>query len=289
MKPILVTGASGNTGSRIVRALSKRDQIVRTLIRKSNLKDRMISLGAAEVVYGDMYDDQSLLAAINNSSIVIHICPPMNPDESEIAMRIIEHCISTGLERLILYSVLHPLISGVPHHQNKLNAERALVESGQKYTILQPSRYMQHLTPIWQDVVVNGVLNMPFSVNAKLSVVDLNDVADAVASIAIQDNHDQATYQLAGPEPLSQIDMAKHLSELLGKQITARSKSLPEFRRDSKINGLPPFRIKNMIKMNKHYDEHGLVGNSNILEWILKRPATTFREYVQRDLMAGKL
>jgi len=38
-----------------------------------------------------------------------------------------------------------------------------------------------------------------------------------------------------------------------------------------------------MCRMNAHYDAHGLVGNPNVLRWMLGRPPTTFREFVRRE------
>ena len=68
----------------------------------------------------------------------------------------------------MLYSVLHPLLADVPHHDRKLQAERALVDSGLNYTILQPSRYMQHLAVIWKTVLATGVHSMPFGTDGAL-------------------------------------------------------------------------------------------------------------------------
>jgi uncharacterized protein YbjT (DUF2867 family) len=76
--------------------------------------------------------------------------------------------------------LLHPLLADVPHHNRKLQAERALVDSGLNYTILQPSRYMQHLTKIWKTVLATGVHSMPFDTRARFSLVDLADLAEAV-------------------------------------------------------------------------------------------------------------
>ena len=123
-RPVLVTGASGKTGSKVVAALSKRKAKVRALICRIEATDKMNQLGAAETVLGDFFDDDSLRAAIEGSSCVIHICPPMNPDETDIPRRMTDHCLAAGTERLILYSVLHPLIKDVPHH--KKTGDRAL-------------------------------------------------------------------------------------------------------------------------------------------------------------------
>ena len=284
---ILVTGASGKTGCKVVAALAARGAVVRAFIRREDAAPALKKLGAAETVLGDLYDDVSLRAALAGCRCVIHICPPMNPDETDIAKRITDHCLAAGTERLILYSVLHPLMEDVPHHNHKLHAERYLVNSGQNYTILQPSRYMQHLVPIWHTVQETGMHAMPFSATVKFSVADLNDLAEATAAVATEDGHAGATYQLAGPERLSQTDMAEILSDLTGTAITAQAKSLDRFEADARAGGMPEERLQTMLKMNTHYDAHGLIGNPNVLRWILGREPTHFREFVTRDLLTN--
>ena len=49
--------------------------------------------------------------------------------------------------------------------------------------------------------------------------------------------------------------------------------------------GIPASRIENIVRTNKHYDAYGLIGNSNILRWILGRPPTNFAEFMKRDLI----
>ena len=102
----------------------------------------------------------------------------MHPNEDGIARTLIYLCGDAGVGRFVLYSVLHPILAGVPHHDRKLQAERYLVDSGLPFTILQPCRYMQHLVPIWKSVLATGVHSMPFSVTSKFSLVDLADLAD---------------------------------------------------------------------------------------------------------------
>jgi len=144
---------------------------------------------------------------------------------------------------------------------------------------------MQHLIPIWNKIIETGIHSMPFSIEAKFSVVDLEDLAEAAATISIDKGHDGATYELAGPEKLSQIDMARILSDLTGKKIQARAKPMKEFKAWAEINEISATRIETMVAMNRHYDAHGLVGNPNILSWILGRTPRTFEEFVKREIL----
>jgi uncharacterized protein YbjT (DUF2867 family) len=283
-QPILVTGASGKTGQRVVAAIARKGGKVRALVRRPDAGAALQQAGAAEVAVGDLLDRDSLQRAMMGAGQVLHICPPMHPQEDEIARTMIELAGEVPVDRFVLYSVLHPLLADVPHHDRKLQAERALVDSGLNYTILQPGRYMQHLAVIWKAVLATGVHSMPFSTASRFSLTDLSDLAEASARIMTEDGHDAATYQLAGPDALSQDDCAAILTRVLGRPIRAVAKPLEEFQRDAAAAGLPAERITGMTRMNRHYDGHGLIGNPNVLRWILGREPGRFADYVVREL-----
>jgi uncharacterized protein YbjT (DUF2867 family) len=285
--PILITGASGRTGRRMVAALAARNARVRAFVRRPAAGDELRALGAAEVAVGDLLDRDALAAAVRGAAQVLHICPPMHPQEDALARTLIDLCARERTGRFVLYSVLHPLLADVPHHHRKLAAERYLVDSGIAATILQPSRYMQHLVPMWPAVLATGAHSMPFSTTSRLSVVDLQDLAEATAKVLTETGHEGATYQLAGPDALSQDDIAAILSKLLGRPIRAVAKPLDEALREAAAAGFPPERVETIRLMNAHYDAHGLVGNPNVLQWILGRPATRFRDFVRRELLKG--
>jgi uncharacterized protein YbjT (DUF2867 family) len=283
-RPILVTGASGKTGQRVVAEITKKGGTVRAFVRRPDAGAALQQAGTAEIALGDLLDRDSLRRAMAGAGQVLHICPPMHPQEDAIARSMIELAREASVDRFVLYSVLHPLLADVPHHDRKLQAERALVDSGLNYTILQPGRYMQHLAVIWKAVLATGVHSMPFSTASRFSLTDLSDLAEAVARIMTEDGHEAATYQLAGPDALSQDDCAAILTKVLGRPIRAAAKPLEQFQREAAAAGLPAERIAGMIKMNAHYDAHGLVGNPNVLRWILGREPGGFADYVKREL-----
>jgi uncharacterized protein YbjT (DUF2867 family) len=283
--PILITGASGKTGRRAIAAIAKLGGQVRAFLRRVEVADQLTKAGAAEIAIGDLADRESLRRAMTGAGQVLHICPPMHPQEDTIAAMMIELAREQGVGRFVLYSVLHPLLEDVPHHRRKLEAERHLINSGLAYTILQPSRYMQHLLPIWSNVLKSGVHSMPFDTAARFSVVDLADLAETTALVLTQPGHEGATYQLAGAEALSQEDMAQILSRLLGRPVRAVAKPLDEFRRDAAAAGVPAERIDTMCLMNAHYSAHGLIGNANVLRWLLRREPTSFADFVSRELL----
>lgn len=278
---LLLTGANGRTGRAILKAMVAYGIRVRAFIRDESQAETLKTLGAAETVLGDFLNEESIRAAVKGVDKVLHIGPPMHPDEIGISKRFLDAAKAANVKHFIYYSVMHPVRRDVRHHRLKLDVEEAVIESGLAYTIVQPSRYMQHLVPIWPKVTGEGIHSMPFSIDQQFNVVDLRDLADACAVIASSDKHYYATYELAGPQRLSQVDMAAVISKVLGKPVEAKPVPFPEMEAKARANGANDDRVAQMLAMNKHYDTHGFRGNSNILEYLLGRPATRFASYVK--------
>lgn len=279
---ILLTAANGRTGRAVLAALAAQDARVRVFIRSEAQWPALNAMGAAEYAIGDMEDARSIDAAFEGCEKIVHIGPPMHPHEVEITDRFMATARRHGTEHFVYYSVMHPLLRDIRHHRLKLDTEQHLVESGLTYSIVQPSRYMQHLENIWAQVVATGVHAMPFSVEQRFSVVDLEDLAAATAKVATQPGHAFACYQLAGPEALSQEGMAGIIARHLERDIRAEALDLQKMAAGARAKGASDDRVEQMIAMNSHYDQHGFRGNSNVLQWLIGRPATTFDQYIAR-------
>ncbi|MDX2143070.1 MAG: NmrA family NAD(P)-binding protein [Rhodospirillaceae bacterium] len=279
---VLVSAANGRTGRAICTALAKAGAEVRAFIRNPAQVEGLKALGFADVVVGDMLKPETIGPAVAGCQAVVHIGPPMHADEKLITQHFVTAAMAAGVQRFVYYSVMHPLRREVPHHARKLDTEEMIIESGVPYTIVQPIRYMQHLEGLWKEILATGVHAMPFSTRVKFNVVDLMDLADATAKVATHDGHIHATYELAGPESLSQDDMAAIIGDVLKRKVTARQVPLDEMAAKAKAAGATDQRIETMRKMNAHYDHSGFLGNANVLQWLLGRAPTRFRAYVER-------
>jgi uncharacterized protein YbjT (DUF2867 family) len=278
-----LTGANGRTGRAILAAMVARGVPVRAMVRNPDHVEPLLALGACEVVVGDMDRKDTLAKAMAGASSLLRVGPPMHPRELEITTSLIELAQTHGLGHFIYYSVMHPQSRAIRHHRLKSEAEEVLIDSGLPFTVLQPSRYMQHLAPIWAEVLRTGVHAMPFSVERRFSLVDLMDLAEACAIVAVEGaRHHHAIYELAGPEALSQTDMAAIIGSVLGREIGAQAVSFETLEARARASGASEDRVQQMLLMNRHYDAHGFLGNPNVLTMLLGRAPGTFRAYVER-------
>lgn len=283
---VVVIGASGKTGRRCISHLVRHGARVLALVRRIEAARELRDAGVEDVCVGDMFDTKVMMSALAGASQVLHICPPMHPAEHDLARNMIEAAKQARVRRFIMWSVLHPH-ADVPHHRRKQRAEADLIDSGLPFTILQPGRYMQHLETIWSAVQTEGVHSFPFSTRSRFSLAHLDDLAAVAARVMTEDGHENAIYELAGPEALTQEDCARILSEALGRVVSARTASIVEAVARGRAAGLPEWRVETLAIMNRHYDAHGLEGNPNVLRWLLGREPKTFREYVA-ELSSGQ-
>lgn len=281
---ILVTGAAGKTGRALIRALVARGQAVRGLVRRPEQVEPLRQVGVREAFVGDMLDPASIELAFREVQAVYHICPNVHPQEIEIGEIAIGAALDAGVETFVFHSVLHPQTEEMPHHWKKLRVEEKLFASGLQYVILQPAAYMQNILTHWDSIVEQGIYPVPYKEEARISIVDLEDVAEAAATVLSQPNHTGATYELAGPEPLSQHKVAETMGTGLGRQVEAVIVPLHEWEQQARTVGLGDYQIETLAKMFQYYDRHGLQGNPQVLTWLLDRSPTTFGEFVERTV-----
>ncbi|MFQ5610533.1 MAG: SDR family oxidoreductase [Anaerolineae bacterium] len=282
MPSILVTGAAGKTGQAVVRALARREAAVRALVRRPEQAGSLQALGVQEVVVGDMRDPVDLAQAARGVRAIYHICPNMHPDEVAIGQAAMAAARQAGGAHFVYHSVLHPQTETMPHHWQKLRVEERLFESGLPYTILQPAAYMQNVLAGWQQIVEAGRYRLPYAVETRLGMVDLEDVAAAAALVLTQAGHEGAIYELAGPEALTQTEVAAILSRHLGRPIRAETVARQVWEQDARQAGLGDYAVETLLKMFDYYERHGFWGNPNVLHWLLGRPPTTFAAFVRR-------
>jgi NAD(P)H dehydrogenase (quinone) len=279
---ILVTGAGGKTGLAVIRAAAAAGQMVRALVHREDQRDRVRAAGAREWVAGDMPQEGTLAQAIRGVRTIYHVCPNVHPDEVLIGQRVIAAARAAGVERIVYHSVLHPQVEAMPHHWNKMRVEALLFESGLAYTILQPASYMQNVLAGWHAIVKEGVYAVPYSVETRLGMVDLEDVAAAAAIVLADRRHDGATYELAGPEALTQTEVAEILTRWLGRPVRVVQISLNEWAARAQSSGLGEYQISALLKMFAYYGRFGFWGNPAALTQVLGRTPTTLEAFVAR-------
>jgi uncharacterized protein YbjT (DUF2867 family) len=281
---ILITGSAGKTGRSVLQALVERGAPVRALVHRPEQVHAVESSGAQDVVVGDMKSQATMERALQDVRAVYHICPNVSPDEVAIGQTVIAAAQNAGIEHFVFHSVLKPQTEAMPHHWRKLRVEELLVESRLPYTILQPAAYMQNILAHWEQILNEGIYPVPYPVETRLSLVDLEDVAKAAVIVLTDSGHQYATYELVGIEGLSQTEVAAILSQELGRPVQATTVPLETWRSQANEAGLGDYQREALANMFSYYQRFDFLGNPQVLSWLLDRSPTSFPAFVRRTV-----
>jgi uncharacterized protein YbjT (DUF2867 family) len=132
--------------------------------------------------------------------------------------------------------------------------------------------------------VSKGVLPVPFSIDAPMSYVDLQDVGEVASKILSEEGHTNATYELAGPDCINYRTVAQMISQESRKHVEAKQIPFSTFLQHLPMGPHRSYAVDAFERMFAYYNGHGLTGNSNVLSWLLGRPATSYYQYIKREL-----
>ncbi|MFO7951424.1 MAG: NmrA family NAD(P)-binding protein [Bacillota bacterium] len=283
---VLVTGAAGKTGKAVIKALHQRGVSVKAWVRNSSQIELAKARGAKEVVVGDMQETNLYKKAVRGVTAIYHICPNLYPYEIQLGQLALQAALEVADIHFVYHSVLHPQTEKMPHHWQKLRVEEMIFEAELDFTILQPSAYMQNILTNRKAITEEGVYRIPYPVETRLSMVDLNDVAEVAAIVLTESSHRGAIYELAGAEALTQLEVADILSSVCNYPVAVEQQSISDWKQKASEAGLGDYQIEALNKMFDYYACFGLPGNANVLRWILNRKPTKFKAFAEREFPA---
>jgi uncharacterized protein YbjT (DUF2867 family) len=132
---VLVTGATGFTGSYVVPLLLRDNYHVRCLVRETS-KTNVLPVKEVELVYGDLDDFTSLMRGLECMDVLVNIASLGFGH----APNIVKAAVTAGIQRAIFVSTTAVKTNlNVRSKSIRLAAEEAIRESGLAYTILRPT------------------------------------------------------------------------------------------------------------------------------------------------------
>lgn len=285
---VLVTSSTGLTGKVVVKAMASRGIEVKAMLHSTAKSDEMSSLGASYTVTGDIASYNDLLSVMKGVDAIYYICPTARKDEAEIGKMAIKAAKASRVKKFIYQSVLHSIEPELPHHRQKLEVEKALVDSGLIYSIVQPAPFMQNILNAKNALIHNQVFAQKFFVDKhspnRINLIDANDFGECIAEIAGDNRYNYATMELCGPENLSASEMITSIETVLGGKIVFKYISDEELRQSMSGRNAPEYSIETLLKMFHHYNIGDFCGSAFVTSIILKKAPATFMEFLNREL-----
>lgn len=225
---LLLTGATGSIGSRLLPMLLERGDTVRCLVREPRrLGPRRVEVQIALGDLGELSDPYLLRQALRGVDTVIHLAatirdqPPKRIEELNglATVRLLRAAERAGVKRFVFFSALNATdFQRTRFFRAKALAEQAVLASGIDRTVFAPSIVYDRSDP-WITLLrrFSFLPVMPVSGGgqARFQPIWSRDAAACVVRALESSRRDR--YELAGPETLSYDEMSDLVSRLAGR------------------------------------------------------------------------
>ncbi len=275
--PVLVTGATGNTGRALVAALIGRGTPVRAMTRAAADSSRLPD--GVPTAVADFDDLASIASALDGAEQAYLVTP--SSERAEAQQRLFaDLAVKAGVRHLVVLSQLgadeQSPVRFLRYHGA---VERHVRDLGIAYTFLRPNLFFQGLLAFARSIKAESRFYAPIG-DARISAVDVRDIA-AVAAVALTEpGHDGATYTLTGPAAITHAEIAAALTAALGRDITFTD--VPPLAFADSLQGLlPPWQIQGLLEDYAHYRRGEAASVSAAVAEVTGRPATDIRQFAR--------
>jgi uncharacterized protein YbjT (DUF2867 family) len=267
---ILVTGATGKTGRRLVPLLQSKNLIVRAASRQPDTEQIAFD-------WDDATTHDATLAGVQ----AIYLIPPEFVEDPIPAIApFLPRAAAAGARRVVLLSSMGAGFPSEPAHSGRRKLETLVRESGLDATILRPSGFMQNFSEgFLLPAVRNGSIPNPAG-NGRAAMVDAGDIAAVAAEIlANPSTHIGQTYDITGPTPIGFADAAKLITNAAGYPVAVQPIGSPQFRGMLESVGLPADYAAMLVRDQESVRDGAAASVSDAVERITGKPPTDFASY----------
>ena len=266
---ILVIGATGKTGSRVVKQLQQRGIEPRMGSRNAspsfdwNNKDTWVdSLKGIERMYVTYYPDLAV------------------PGAKEAIESLTYLALEMGVQKIVL-------MSGKGETEAEA-CEQIIINSGMNYTIVRASWFNQNWSEsFFLEPILSGQVALPLA-DVPIPFVDANDIAEVATEALLNDAYNSQILEVTGPNLITFKDAVDYIAKASGRELQLIAITLDQY-----LEGLAAADVpKDYIWLIEYLFSHVLTNPDNQtivhdVEKVLGRKAKTFEEYAKDTTESG--
>jgi uncharacterized protein YbjT (DUF2867 family) len=274
---ILITGASGSVGKAVLQEAIRKESGVRAMYRSK--EEAAKAPAGCEPVLADFSDKASLRKALDGITSVFLVCSPI-PQLVELESNMVDACKESGVKHVVLNSALGAGDYGKSFPSWHRKVEDKLKATGMSYTILRPNGFLQNIVAYnAPSIRAQGAFYAAMG-DAQVSYLDVGDIAVVAVKALRGGAHSGKTYELNGPEAISNRELASRISRVTGR--TVNYVDIPESaQRDAMLGlGMPEWQVTALLELQQYYKQGGGAKTDGLLQTLIERAPVTLDQYL---------
>jgi uncharacterized protein YbjT (DUF2867 family) len=285
---ILITGASGMVGRAVLEEMRKAKKPLKAMYR--NAEDAKKTPTGVTSVIADFADKASLKRALEGVETVYLVCSPI-PQLVELESNAIDASKEAGVRHIALNSAMGAgdYRTSFPSWHRKV--EEKLDASGLKYTILRPNGFMQNIVTYNAPTIRSQRAFYAAMGKAKTSLIDVRDIALAAAKTLTEPGaHAGKTYELNGPEAVSNAEVAAKISRVAGRPVQYVDITEEAQRKAMLDAGMPEWQVTALLELQQYYVSGKCAAVTDVLQNLLGRAPMTLDQFLNefKDSFRGQ-
>lgn len=281
---IAITGATGQLGQLTIQALIQKipAQDIIAVVRNPAKASNLAALGV-QVRQADYSNVDTLSAAFSGADKLLLISSSEVGQRASQHQHVIDAAKQAGVKHIVYTSILHADTSTLALAEEHIITEQAIKSSGLIYTLLRNSWYTENYTGNLKAAVEHGVI-LGAAGEGKIASAAREDYAEAAASVLSSNGHDNKTYELAGDQAYTLIELAAIVSQLSGKTVQYQNLSQTEYAQKLVELGLHEGFAAILADSDIGAAEGGLFDDGHQLHQLIGRDTTSLTEMVKKAL-----
>ncbi|WP_211165823.1 NAD(P)H-binding protein [Azoarcus sp. TTM-91] len=287
---IVVTAPTGNIGAQVLTNLLAGGAKVRVIARDpANLAAQVRA--RVEVVQGSHGDASVVDRAFEGADSVFWLCPPEPGAKSvraayvEFTRPACEAITRHGVRRVVGITALGrgtPMAANAGHVTASLAMDDLIAETGVAFRALAMPSFMDNIARQAAPIRDQGMFFLPIDGDRKLPAVASRDIASVAAGLLLDPSWDgSGELPVLGPEDLSFNDMARIMSEVLGKPVRYGQITLEAYKAGFVQRGMSDAMAQGMTDMARAKNE-GL--DNGVSRTPGNSTPTHFRQWCEEEL-----
>jgi len=271
---ILITGASGNVGSEVLKQALAVGLKIRATFQSPDKAAK--APAGMEGVIVDYAKPETIRPALHGVEKIFLVGPPVR-DLPAMEANFIKEVRAAGRKHIVKLSALggHESMFPSGHRHSEENIEA----SGLPYTFLRPNGFMQNLVNYNAGTIRSQNAFYGCQGNGAVSVVDIRDIAAVAVMVLAATGHEGKSYALTGGEALTNGHVAEKISRVAGRKISYVDLPPAEFRKALLSAGMPEWSADALLDLQRLYREGKASLVTDDIERLTGRKPITFDQF----------